>query len=62
MSLTTWGFWTFANLTAALYGWLVIHDAGFTAIFVGNFLCTGLVTLIASVKRLHYKLNVQVHG
>jgi hypothetical protein len=62
VSITTWGFWTFANLTAALYGWLVIRDTGFTAIFAGNFLCTGLVTLIASAKRLNYKLNAQAHG
>ena len=57
----TWGFWTFANLTAALYG-AVIRDAGFTAIFVGNFLCTGVVTLIASIKRLNYKLNIHAEG
>ena len=56
VSLTTWGFWTFANFTAALYGGLVIHDAGFTAIFIGNFLCTGLVTAIAAIKRLNRKL------
>ncbi len=62
VSIMTWGFWTFANATAALYGWLVIGDVGFTAIFVGNFLCTAVVTLIASFKRLNYKLHVEVHG
>ena len=62
VSIMTWGFWTFANFTAALYGWFAIHDTDFTAIFVGNFLCTGLVTLIAAVKRVNYKLNVEAHG
>ena len=62
VSIMTWGFWTFANFTAALYGWLVIRDPGFTVIFSGNFVCTGVVTLIASIKRANYKLNVQAHG
>ena len=52
VSLTTWGFWTFANLTAALYGAVAIHDRAFALIFLGNFLCTGAVTLIALGKRL----------
>ena len=62
VSIMTWGFWTFANFTAALYGWLVIRDPGFTVIFSGNFVCTGVVTLIASIKRVNYKLNVGAHG
>jgi hypothetical protein len=53
VSIITWGFWTFANFTAALYGWLVIHDEGFTAIFAGNLVCTAAVTLIASIKRMN---------
>jgi hypothetical protein len=53
VSITTWGFWTFANFTAGLYGWLVIHDKAFTAIFFGNFACTAAVTLIALGKRLN---------
>jgi hypothetical protein len=52
VSITTWGFWTFANLTAALYGAVAIHDKAFTFIFLGNFVCTGAVTLIAVTKRL----------
>ena len=52
VSLTTWGFWTFANLTAALYGWFVVHDRAFTLIFLGNLVCTGTVTLIATMKRV----------
>jgi hypothetical protein len=40
----------------------VIRDVGFTAIFVGNFLCTGVVTLIASIKRVNYKLNIHAEG
>ncbi|MDB5867051.1 MAG: hypothetical protein JWO70_4857 [Betaproteobacteria bacterium] len=57
VSITTWAFWTFANLTAALYGGLAIHDRGFTMIFLGNFVCTGTVTLIAAAKRvkLHWR-------
>jgi hypothetical protein len=51
VSITTWSFWTFANLTAALYGWMVINDRAFTAIFIGNLACTATVTLVASVKR-----------
>ena len=53
VSITTWAFWTFANLTAALYGWFVIRDRAFTLIFLGNLACTGAVTLIAAGKRLH---------
>ena len=52
VSITTWSFWTFANLTAALYGWLVIRDPAFTAIFAGNLACTAAVTLIALGKRM----------
>jgi hypothetical protein len=52
VSIATWGFWTFANLTAALYGWFVIHDSAFSAIFSGNLACTAAVTLIAARKRL----------
>lgn len=55
VSLTTWGYWTFANFTAALYGAVVIHDPGFTAIFAGNCVCTGLVTLVAAYKRMHQR-------
>lgn len=40
----------------------MIRDAGFTAIIVGNFLCTGIVTLFASIKRVNYQLNVEAHG
>jgi len=52
VSIATWGFWTFANLTAMLYGWFVIHDSAFFAIFSGNLACTAAVTLIAVRKRL----------
>jgi len=52
VSIATWGFWTFANLTAMLYGWFVIHDSAFGAIFSGNLACTAAVTLIAVRKRL----------
>ena len=53
VSIATWGFWTFANLTAILYGWLVVHDNAFCAIFAGNLVCTTAVTLIAARKRLN---------
>ena len=52
LSISTWAFWTFANLTATLYGWIVIHDGAFCAIFAGNLACTAAVTLIAARKRL----------
>ena len=52
LSIATWGFWTFANLTATLYGWFVIHDSAFCAIFAGNLACTAAVTLIAIRKRM----------
>ncbi len=51
VSIVTWSFWTFAHLTAMLYGWFVIHDSAFCAIFSGNLACTTLVTLIAARKR-----------
>src|SRR5215467_1919228 len=58
LSLATWSFWTFANLTATLYGWFVIHDSAFCAIFAGNLACTAAVTLIAARKRfLAHRLN-----
>jgi len=52
ISITTWGFWTFANATATLYGWLVVQDSAFCAIFIGNLACTAAVTLIAIRRRL----------
>ena len=52
VSITTWSFWMFAHLTAILYGWLVIQDSAFCAIFAGNLACTAAVTLIAVRKRL----------
>lgn len=52
VSIVTWSFWTFAHLTAMLYGWFVIHDGAFCAIFSGNLACTAAVTLIAVRKRL----------
>jgi uncharacterized protein with PQ loop repeat len=52
VSITTWTFWTFAHLTAILYGWLVVHDGFFCAIFAGNLTCTAAVALIATRKRL----------
>ena len=53
VSITTWSFWTFAHLTAMLYGWFVLHDSAFCAIFSGNLACTVAVTLIAIRKRLN---------
>lgn len=52
VSIATWGFWTFAHMTAMLYGWFVIHDSAFCAIFAGNLACTSAVTLIVVRKRL----------
>ena len=57
LSIATWSFWTFANLTATLYGWFVIHDGAFCAIFAGNLACTAAVTLIAAKKRLTAKAS-----
>src|SRR5215510_409108 len=57
LSLATWSFWTFANLTATLYGWFVIRDSAFCAIFAGNLACTAAVTLIAAKKRLTAKAS-----
>jgi|SRR5262245_6261128 len=62
LSLSTWGFWTFANLTATLYGWFVIHDGAFSAIFAGNLACTAAVTLIATKKRLGARACVRAIG
>src|SRR5262249_40783214 len=52
LSLATWSFWTFANLTATLYGWFVIHDSAFSAIFAANRASTGPVTRTAARNRL----------
>lgn len=56
LSIATWSFWTFANLTATLYGWFVLHDSAFCAIFSGNLACTAAVTLIAVRKRLSWRV------
>jgi len=56
LSIATWSFWTFANLTATLYGWFVLHDGAFCAIFSGNLACTAAVTLIAARKRLTWRV------
>lgn len=52
VSIATWSFWTFANLTGMLYGWFVVHDGTLGAIFAGNLACTAAVTAIAARKRL----------
>jgi hypothetical protein len=57
LSITTWAFWTFAHTTAMLYGWLVIHDQAFAAIFMGNMAGAGAVTLIAISKRLNRRTS-----
>jgi hypothetical protein len=51
VSIATWSFWTFANLTGALYGWFVLHDGAFGAVSAANLACTAAVTLIAARKR-----------
>lgn len=51
VSIVTWSFWAFAHLTAMLYGWFVVHDSAFCAIFAGNLACTTAVTLIVARKR-----------
>src|SRR5262245_46575623 len=57
LSLATWGFWTFAHLTATMYGAFVIHDSAFCAIFAGNLVCAAAVTLIAARKRLAWRIR-----
>ena len=57
VSIATWSFWTFAHLTAALYGWFVIHDSAFCAIFAGNLVCSATVTVIAARKRLVWRVR-----
>jgi hypothetical protein len=57
LSLATWSFWTFAHLTTALYGWFVVHDSAFCAIFAGNLACTAAVTLIVAKKRLAWRVR-----
>ena len=60
VSITTWAFWTVSNLTATLYGVLVIHDRAFTAIFMCNCICTAAVVLIAAGKRLGLRTSRNV--
>lgn len=56
VSITTWSFWTLANLTAALYGWVVVNDRAFATIFLANFACTAIVTVLAANKRMKRRL------
>ena len=51
VSLMTWGSWAASNLTAVLYGALVVDDGFFVAISLINLIGCGAVTSIVCWKR-----------
>jgi hypothetical protein len=55
VSLMTWGSWAASNLTAVLYGALVVDDHFFVAISLINLVGCGAVTLIVSWKRVSWQ-------
>jgi hypothetical protein len=51
ISLGTWSFWTFSNLTTAAYALAVLQDPFLLIVFVGNTACCGLLVAMVLAKR-----------
>lgn len=50
----TWGYFSVAHLSGALYSMVVTSDVGMALIFLGNFAaCFGLVVVITWKRRTH---------
>ncbi|VWX61572.1 conserved membrane hypothetical protein [Burkholderiales bacterium 8X] len=58
VSLLTWGSWVVANLSATLYGALVVRDTFFTAISIINLVCCAMVTVIAARRRASLRASM----
>lgn len=55
VSLLTWGSWVLSNLTATVYGVLVVRDGFFVAISLVNLAGCGVVAAIAAWRRAQWK-------
>ena len=52
VSLVTFGGWTVGSLITAVYAWIIVKDAMFTAVSLGNTIGSGAVFLIIAGQRL----------
>lgn len=57
ISLMTWSFWTFANLTTALYATFVVPDYLLSIMSYGNTLGCGIVVAMVICKRKKYSVS-----
>ena len=55
VSLLTWGSWVLSNLTATVYGVLVVRDGFFVAISLVNLAGCSAVAAIAAWRRAQWK-------
>lgn len=62
VSLLTWGSWVVANLTALLYGVLILGDGFFLAITCINTFGCSAVTLIAAWRRIEFRRGLHRPG
>lgn len=60
VSLLTWGSWVLSNLTATVYGVLVVRDGFFVAISLVNLAGCGAVAAIAAWRRVQWKARHHV--
>ena len=60
VSLLTWGSWVLSNLTATLYGALVVQDVFFVAISLVNLAGCGAVASIAAWRRAQWRAGHRV--
>lgn len=51
ISLGTWSFWTFSNLTTAAYALAILQDPFLLVVFGGNTACCGLLVGMVLAKR-----------
>ena len=51
ISIGTWSFWTFSNLTTASYAFAILQDAFLFIVFAGNTGCCGLLVVMVLAKR-----------
>ncbi len=61
VSLLTWGSWVLSNVTATLYGVLVVQDGLFVTISLVNLIGCAAVTLIAARRRIQWHAKWRKH-
>lgn len=62
ISLLTWGFWTMANLTTALYATYIVDDVLLMLMNIGNTFGCAVVFAIVWCKRLKYNKDHKLVG